>query len=364
MPELSPIPIPPAQRWKDFKVQAVPLVAFLAVLLTVSYLWTNFMSAPTLNGQVEIVEASVVSPEAGVLTNLYVTRFQRVQAGDMIGELASTDVQKMGSQLDLLRSRLAVAQARASYIIDRQRLAFESTTLLANYLKESSDIAAAKAELGPSAKDMDIASKLFNEQIFTQQEYDFFAKDYARLDATVKTSQNYLDELQDKLRDTRYLSSAFSDSDVKVELDQYRSELEAAQKDLKNLRLPPVKLYAPISGMIAGILKRPGENVSQGQPILMIQGEQPERIIGYLRQPFTLEPKVGMHVQVRSRTLRRNESDAQIVQVGAAFEPITQALIRPGLTHEFGLPLAISIPANLHLHPGEVVDLTIQPLAK
>jgi hypothetical protein len=71
-------------------------------------------------------------------------------------------------------------------------------------------------------------------------------------------------------------------------------------------------------------------------------------------------PKVGDVVNVRTRTTRRVSMDAQVVKVGTQLEPIG-ALLLPTIKTipEIGLPIALTLPPELNLLPGEVVDLKL-----
>jgi hypothetical protein len=70
-----------------------------------------------------------------------------------------------------------------------------------------------------------------------------------------------------------------------------------------------------------------------------------------------------MLVQVRTRCVKRQSAETQIVQVGSQMEPIIPALLplSTGKAIETGLPVLVSRPPGLKIRPGEVVDLIIKP---
>ena len=116
-----------------------------------------------------------------------------------------------------------------------------------------------------------------------------------------------------------------------------------------------------MDGMIVSVLHHEGENVKEGEPLVLISATQPKNIIGYLRQPLPLEPKVGQEVEVRTHGRLRQHGMAMITQVGAQYEAITNPMLHPATTPEVGLPVQISLPTNLKLRPGEMVSLVIKP---
>ena len=125
--------------------------------------------------------------------------------------------------------------------------------------------------------------------------------------------------------------------------------------------MSPIILRAPIDGMISTIYHHSGEAVIAGQPIVSITALSPARIVGYLHPPLLAEPKVGTRVTVRTRGLHPEAGLAQIVAVSMQLETIPPAL--SGLARlngiDQGLPIDVSLPANLSIHPGELVDLTL-----
>ena len=100
-----------------------------------------------------------------------------------------------------------------------------------------------------------------------------------------------------------------------------------------------------------------------GEPIATITAYNSVRIVGYLRAPIAEPPAVGTRVEVRTRGLRREVGQATITEVGTEIEPVTPALLGPVklANLELGLPISISIPPDLRIMPGELVDLTLLP---
>ena len=128
----------------------------------------------------------------------------------------------------------------------------------------------------------------------------------------------------------------------------------------------PVALAAPIEGTITRIHRFPGDTnavVAAGEPIMTITAPRPDRLIAFLRQPLTFDPKPGMKVVIRPRARSRKTFEATIDKVSPQLAPIRGALLPPGQTRvELGLPIIIEkLPADLALYAGEIVDLTIYP---
>ena len=139
-------------------------------------------------------------------------------------------------------------------------------------------------------------------------------------------------------------------------------KVEEAKLKLMEEQLKPVPLVSPIAGIVSLVLRRSGETVVAGEPILRITATRPDRIRGFIRQPLLFEPKVGMMVEVRTRGDSRKTAQAKITNVGTAMEPLTPSLISamhlpPAPVPEPGLRIEIAMPAGLNLRPGEFVDV-------
>jgi len=106
-----------------------------------------------------------------------------------------------------------------------------------------------------------------------------------------------------------------------------------------------------------------GEAVQAGEPILTISGMRAEKIVAYVRQPMQQRPQVGMTVEVRSRSEGRMAGRGEVLSVGGQLEPILPELrVHRASTVpevEYGLPVLLTVPQELGLIPGEIVDLVV-----
>jgi hypothetical protein len=118
-----------------------------------------------------------------------------------------------------------------------------------------------------------------------------------------------------------------------------------------------------MDGVVHKIYHRSGETIVAGDPIVTLTASRAQRIIGYLRQPLPFEPKSGDPVKVYTRRPHRQVATTQILQVGVQMELVTAPMrIRGyGTAMERGLPVLLSLPPGLEVHPGELVDLILNP---
>jgi hypothetical protein len=79
-----------------------------------------------------------------------------------------------------------------------------------------------------------------------------------------------------------------------------------------------------------------------------------------MRQPVSINPQPGDTIEVRSRSDRKKVGIAKVLKVGEAFENISnQLIVQEPTGSRVGLPLLVSIPEEIELLPGEVVDLAL-----
>src|SRR5262245_40613903 len=115
MESLPPIPTPPAQRWREFRIQILPLIIFVVILTAITFMWRNFVQPAGLVGEVEAVKANVISLQDGLIAELSVDRLQYVTNGQVIGQIRGADP-------DILRTSIASIQADLKVLRARMRL--------------------------------------------------------------------------------------------------------------------------------------------------------------------------------------------------------------------------------------------------
>jgi hypothetical protein len=81
MDKLPTIPTPPAQRWREFRIQVLPLIIFTGVLFSVAFLWRSFVAPTGIVGEAGTVKADVISIQGGTIAQVNADRFEVVEEG-------------------------------------------------------------------------------------------------------------------------------------------------------------------------------------------------------------------------------------------------------------------------------------------
>ncbi len=327
MNPLPVIPTPPSQRWREFRIRVIPFLVFAGVFAALTVTWRDNVAPPVLVGQVEPITAYVTSPKAGTVAQLNLNRLQQVKAADAVGQIITTDPQILASSLAVIQSEIQLLRVNLQPVIDQQRYAMNYDRIRLDWLSQRVDLATARVRLQLAENDLRRTTELFRDNIVSEKVFD------------------QMKSARDKLQ---------------TEVEE-RSKLESKLR-LTEAELSPVTLRAPMDGMVSVINHRSGEAIIAGEAVVTLTALSSNRIIGYLRQPITVEPVVGMPVEVRARSLKRGIARGEILQVGTQLELVDPVLLPPSSfrTPILGLPLLIRLPPELKLVPGEIVDLAIK----
>jgi len=333
---------------------------FAAVVAVIGVLWKNNIAAPSLVGQAEPLQANVSCYKPGVLAQLDVTRFQKVKAGDSVGQVLVTDPKILSSSLSVIEAEIDALRASMQPLGDQQRTAMDYGHLRLDWMRQRAQLAMAKVNLQLAQSEFRRTEELFKDKIVSERVFQQAKANEQRFQREVDELSQLVEE-QAKNFDQTSLTNMFelsklTDAPLRAAIAVQESKLRLTEAELS-----PITLRATTDGMVSVIYHRTGEAITAGEPILSIAAFNSVRIVGYLRAPIMQEPKVGSKVEVRTRGLGREAGVASILEVGTQIETIAPALLGPVkfASTDLGLPISISVPPNLKIRPGELVDLTL-----
>lgn len=349
-------------------MQVLPGMVFALVLGVAAVIWRTYIFPVSLVGRVETIQANVASPKPGWLTQLQVTRFQKVAQGDPVAEVTITPPNVLTSSLAVIRAEIEHIRVGMMPALHPEQQAINYDQLRLGWLKQQVELASSRVNLQWAASEFQRYEKLFKDKLISDSEFDTALAKRNALQAEVDEQTRLVAELRKPMDGIGASVGAMQppQNQLQAAIAVEEQKLRLTEEELK-----PVILKAPIAGTVSLIHRWNGETVAPGEPIVTITADQSQRIIGYLRQPLYLTPKTNMTVQVRTRGMKRIMGLGKILAVGGQLQPINDALLPPtkyGVT-ELGLPILISLPEVLQnkpgldpkLYPGEFVDLTIVP---
>lgn len=356
MDPLPPIPTPLWMYWREFRIRYLPFVVFVGIIATVVFLWRNAGITSFLTGVAEGVRSTVTSPQVGIIHQLNVQPYQVVQAGDPIAIIIPKDPRV---EMDLFQSQLQIARLRLQpSVAEQNAMNFEGVRI--DLLRTKSELAVAKVNLERAENEVRRNEPLFKEKLVSEDVYDISLKSRDMYRAEIEAKSNAIAQIEGRMEALNPLGvpHALTTNDL---AQQVLAQLDALQNTAIT-NWGPIVLRAPISGMVGMVYRQQGENVVAGEPLISINGNWSDRIVAYVRQPYYVDPLVGMSVHVTTRDNKAKKFWSEITQIGAQVETITNTLafVRTGYLMDVGLPIVIDIPKGTQIRPGETVDVVFR----
>lgn len=356
MPRSEPIPVPWSVRWREFRISALPIIVFLLVTSVTVVIWQDNATSTGVMGIGEGVRSLVSSPGVVRIQSVMVRPYEMVNAGDPIAVVLPIDP---SAGLGLLQAEMDLARLTFQpSVAEQNSMNFEQ--IRADLLTTKAELEIAKVNLARFENQVRRNEPLFKEQLVSEDVYDLSLKTRDMFLAEVIAKSNAVVSVEKRLDELQSLGVPQT-----VAPD---SALGAAIQRLDNLRSQvatnwaPMTLRAPITGMVGNVLRQAGENAVEGELLLTINALTSDRVVAYLRQPYPIEPHVGQEVVMITRERRPRRLSGSILHVGAHVETITNALafIRTGALVDAGLPVVVSIPPEVSIRPGEILDINFR----
>jgi multidrug resistance efflux pump len=352
------IPTPFSTVWREVRIRVIPLITFVGVGIACYYLWGQMGRGSSVPGVGEGVRSMVASPYVGILQQVYVEPFQWVEQGQPLARIAPTDPQ---AKLDLLQSELQIARIRLEPSqSDQNAVSYER--LRVDWLRLKEELAMAKVNLNRAESALRRNQALVKEKLVSEDLYEISLGARDLYQAEITTKSDAISEIEGRMTQLRSLgepqSPGTNQSTVEL-IARLENRLAAAATNWS-----PITLVAPISGMVQVIYRHSAEYVVEGEPLMTINSGRSDRVIAYLRQPYPLDPEIGMEAEILTRTRKPRRFTSKISEVGAQIEMITNSLafIKQGSMVDEGLPVVFPVPMDAHIRPGEIVDVILKPI--
>ncbi len=350
---LEPIPTPPAHRWRNVRLHYVPVIVFALGVVAAALLWSRWVAPPTLVGEAEAIRTELRSFSAARIVELRTELLQTVKAGDVVGQVIVHEPHVLESSLAVIRAEMDVLRHTTRLTIEQQQL---------DLMNKRVQLVATKGQLQQAEATLARATALHRAKLITEDEFEQARNTRDSFRAQLDAQAELVQRAELGVR-----AAEIESPSVPTPAQTLRATLAQKQEQLKLLeaQLGPRPLIAPLDGIVTQVYRRAGEAVDTAEPIVQITAQRCERIVGFLRQPLALEPKPGMAVEVRTRTLARRSADSTVVQVGQHLEPLTPTLLAAmrmpvtAIPSEYGIRVHITPPPGLELRPGEHVDLIL-----
>jgi multidrug resistance efflux pump len=361
---LTPIPTPPAQRWREVRLLYLPRVLFVLGAIFVAWAWRDAVAPSTVVAEAEVIGSDLRATQSGVVASVKVGINQHVRAGEVVGYIAPANSRLLDATLAVINADVGMLRATMSGATDRQRVALEFERMQLDWMGHRVDRAAINGRLQQAEIDLSRAEPLYKAGLITEESF-------TQLKIGRDSLKSQFEEKNKLVLQLEPLLQAFVTSDSPSTGLSGETALAAALKvqesklKLAEEQLAPLPLVAPFDGVVTVVVRRAGETVMPGDAVLRIASAKTDRLAGYLRQPLTFTPKPGMAARIRTRGSAPKSANTTITQIGATMEPIPSTVLSamrlpPNTPVETGLRVEFAVPAGLDLKPGEHVDVFVR----
>ena len=353
------IPVPAKLRWREIRVRIFPFLIFVLVAGVVMWLWRDRVEATTMIGRVVGKQAEVRSPQSGSLADMTLNAFDRVQAGDVIARLVTTDPQLMQAELAVVLAQIELIRLSRDPFVDQERNLLNYESMQVDLMENRARLGMARIHKQQALREFERLESMDERGLTAEEMLERARAEYESLQEEVVVIEQLVNRLETRLErfDLDKVRDHWDENDpLAAALKVHERTLERIEAEMM-----PVTLRAPVSGQVAQVFKMSGEFVDQGDPILRIYASQPDYIVGYIRHPLFIQPEPGMEVLVRKQGRERREAIMEIESVGVQMETVEEftSLFPEQPFETIGLPVRIALNHELDLRPGEVVDMRL-----
>src|SRR5688500_5447185 len=243
MDKLPPIPTPVSQRWREFKIQVLPLIIFAVVLVSVAFLWKNFVVPRGIVGEVDAIKADVISIQDGTVARLNIDRFETVEAGQELGEIISSSEDFLKASVAAIEADLRVMDSRIA--LDERRNQQNTVQLKMNLLTEQVQLVSDKAAVIQASNSFRRAEQEFRQQLISENDYDIAKAAFEVLQGSVAARTQLIFDIAQTLEELKPVASPENKDPVE---DAIKTKIAEIEETLK-----PAKIRAPMSGVVSSI---------------------------------------------------------------------------------------------------------------
>jgi multidrug resistance efflux pump len=402
------------QAKKDSMVQrsylrhVAPMTVWLGAVATVGWLFYQRSETFQFVGIAQSEVRQVASDCIARITDIPVELFQPVKAGQTLAILNTVPADEWMTEMEL-KSKIATAAAeierlmasliptqeqlladaaglQISHADNVRRFAVDAESARLHVLEMQAAIASEEILLNGLAMDLQATEKLVKEKVVVPFELEKIQVEHDSTIRKIEECQQELkqareDQAEAERRRDEFSRQALPQTSVDDALEAIRKEAKVQEELMKGVQQQigafkartAVELKSPIDGVIIPIsgkaneallkrqgeetIRRAGEVVAAGDPILAVAQTEPSEIMAYAS-----EQQVGLLEQDMTVELVKMRYPAQIAQsrvlsIGPTIELMPQRLWRSPTVPQWGRPVVIEVPVGLAVIPGELVGI-------
>ncbi|MEN6336899.1 MAG: hypothetical protein ABFE01_21800 [Phycisphaerales bacterium] len=399
---------------KDYVVKrsylrhVAPMTIWLGAVAAVGYLFYQRSESFQIVGIAQSEVRQVASDCIARIIDIPVDLFQPVKAGQTLAILNTVPADEWMTETEL-RSQIATAAAEIDRLMasliptqqellkddadlqinhadNQRRFAVDAEAAKLNVLKLQTEIADAEILLNGLTIDIQANEKLVAEKVIVpieleklQVERESTAKKIHECQEQLKQAQE--DQIQAERRRDEFARQELPQTSIDDALEAIRKEARVQEELIRGLQeqiatfkaRAAVELKSPIDGVIIPIsgkaseallkrqgeetIRRAGEVIAAGDPILAVAQTEPTEIIAYASEQQVGLLERDMNVELVKMRYPAQIAQSRVLSIGPTIEVMPQRLWRSPTMPQWGRPVVIEVPQGLAIIPGELVGI-------
>lgn len=376
------IPIPLRRRLFFWKRNMLPKIAWgvvVGLLFISSYEEVSVIETTAL---VDLREMTLAPLIEGRLHGLAVEVLDEVNAGDVVAlmddtlvkaELITADAElgRLRAELDagVEQLRLDTLTAQQGTLDAQRRFAWHEETARLDMLERMVQQESDRIRLQWLKLLAKRNKEMVDQGLMDRTVYDDVRLQYDALQAQIEQGDVVLASSRDKLAEAASRRAEFStqveDIDVERLLNPLREAIHVQETVLEQIRIRRESLVmrSPARGQIVQVLRRPGETVLPGDPVMTLSPKGAERIVAYLSEREARAVTADAPVEISSPSRPELMAKGKVLKKGNAVVQLPLRLLIDPNRPMWGVPVTIGSFADNVFVPGEMVRARIHQAA-
>jgi multidrug resistance efflux pump len=365
-------------RWRHHRAS---IGVWLAAVAMVSWLLVHRTQRIDVMGLARGELRPIAALTNGRVMMLPVRLFQQVTQGETLVVLEDDRI-----QAQLATAAAEAARLRAEVVATESRLAAEAQEHEAAELADARRFAINVEQT--RIRELELSTALKTDRIkleFLRLQQSMFGQangsgatselrfrsaetDSSAMEKKIEEDEKTLAQLQLDLQNVRRRHEEFVRRQsiplsIDTALEPLRAAVSVQQRKIEELSLDRsmLVLRSPMDGVVSEVLRRVGEAVTTGQPILTVAASQPAEVVAYLTAAQRSQVQMGMPVEVELayRGGPRSVASSTVIGIGPVAEQLPVRLWQNPTLPEWGWPITIAVSPELKVLSGELVGVRV-----
>ena len=369
--------------------QVLPVMIWLATIGFVVGLFFRRSERFEVLGIAQAQTIQIAPTVPGRLQSVSVRLFEKVSKGQILAVLddellqaelatASAEVQRLMAELVATQDSLQAeaANQETTWIADRRRFFVDVENARLRILELKTVIETDRIILQDLALEVKIARELIAEEAIAPYELQKAQALYNALATKIVENQRLLAQAEDDLKQAGQRRREFTrrqpvHPSVDSALELIRKAITVQERTVEHIlaRISELVLESPFDGVVTQIPQRPGqvtarqmlrrsgESVLAGEPILTVTSDSSSEVIAYIGEDQVVGIREGMEVLLIKDSEPQQIAPSLVSYIGPVTEEMPVRLWRNPNFPQWGRPFLVKVPQQMELTPGELVGI-------